>query len=143
MTLEDFENTVKFLAGHEILSRAFILLRPPFLSESEGIFWAERSLDFAFGTGVECCTVIPVRPGNGAMEKLMEMGLYSPPDIRSLEKVLEYGISLHAGRTFADVWDIGLFSSCNQCTNKRINRLTEMNLSQMIPDPVVCGCDLV
>ena len=141
MTLEDFENTVSFLTRHEILSRAFILLRPPFMSESDGIFWAERSLDFAFATGVECCTVIPVRPGNGTMEKLMEMGFYSPPDIRSLEKVLEYGIKLQAGRVFADVWDIGLFSSCGKCTEKRNSRLTGMNLTQRIPDPVVCDCD--
>jgi archaeosine synthase beta-subunit len=140
MTLEDFKNTVQFLTRHEIQSRAFILLRPPFLAESDGILWAQRSLDFAFRIGVECCTVIPVRYGNGAMEKLMEMGLYSPPDIRSLEKVLEYGIGLHAGRVFADVWDIGLFSSCKKCTDKRTSRLIDMNLSQMIPDPVVCSC---
>ncbi len=75
MTLEDFENTVKFLSSHKIQSRAFILLRPPFLSEAEGIHWAERSLDFAFGAGVECCTVIPVRPGNGAMDELMERAI--------------------------------------------------------------------
>jgi hypothetical protein len=140
MTLGDFENAVRFLTRHEILSRAFILLRPPFLDEAEGIFWSERSLDFAFATGVECCTVIPVRSGNGSMEKLKEMGLYSPPDIRSLEEVLEYGIKLQAGRVFADVWDIGLFSSCEKCKDKRTHRLIEMNLSQQIPDPVSCGC---
>ncbi len=48
MTLEDFENTVKFLSRHNIRSRSFILLRPPFISESEGVHWAERSMDFAF-----------------------------------------------------------------------------------------------
>jgi radical SAM enzyme (TIGR01210 family) len=140
MTTEDFANSVKFLAAHEIQTRAFILLRPPFLSESEGIYWAERSLDFAFQTGVECCTVIPVRAGNGAMERLSENRDFSPPDIRSLEKVLEYGIGLKAGRVFADVWDIALFSSCTQCIDQRTRRLVEMNLGQKIPDPVTCTC---
>jgi len=140
MTAEDFLNSVQFLSDHDISSRAFILLRPPFMSETEGIYWAERSLDFAFKTGIECCTVIPVRPGNGAMDRLMELGLFAPPRILSLEKVLEYGIKLKAGRVFADVWDIGKFSICNECLEKRINRLIEMNLTQEISEPIVCGC---
>jgi len=141
MTLEDFEHTVQFLNRHQIMSRAFILLRPPFLSEAEGICWAERSIDFAFGAGVECCTIIPVRAGNGAMDLLRGTGHFEPPDIVSLERVLEYGIGLRRGRVFADTWDIGLFSSCDKCLTQRTQRLTEMNLSQEIIGPVVCGCE--
>ena len=140
MTLEDFRNSVSFLTQHGILSRAFILLRPPFLSESEGIFWAERSIDFAFSAGVECCTVIPVRAGNGAMDLLMEKNYFAQPDIRSLEKVLEYGIRLNSGRVFADVWDLGMFSSCKKCIDKRTNRLITLNLNQKITSPIRCTC---
>ena len=68
MTLKDFKNSVKFLSENDINSRAFILLKPPFLSETEGVFWAKKSIDFAFKTGIECCTIIPVRAGNGAMD---------------------------------------------------------------------------
>lgn len=141
MTPEDFRKAVSYLTKHEILSRAFILLRPPLLSESEGIFWAERSIDFAFAAGVECCTVIPVRPGNGAMDLLMEIGDFSPPDIHSLERVLEYGIGLNAGRVFADVWDLSLFSGCNKCIDQRTNRLIAMNLCQKIISRHKCSCD--
>ncbi len=141
MTPDDFRNSVSYLTHHEILSRAFILLRPPFLSETEGIYWAERSLDFAFDSGVECCTVIPVRAGNGAMDLLYEKGLFAPPDVRSLETVLEYGIRLKRGRVFADVWDLGKFSSCKKCVDKRTDRLIEMNLSQKIISHIECTCD--
>lgn len=141
MTLDDFSDSARFLSQNGIMSRAFILLRPPFLSESEGIYWAERSLDFAFSTGVECCTLIPVRAGNGAMDLLLEDGSFSPPDIQSLEKVLEYGLGLRSGRVFADVWDLNQFSSCNNCIDKRISRLIEMNLSQKISDSIICSCD--
>jgi hypothetical protein len=140
MTLEDFSNAVSYLTQNNILSRAFILLRPPFLSEYQGIYWAERSIDFAFNAGVECCTVIPVREGNGALDELHKRGDFVPPDIRSLEVVLEYGIGLGKGRVFADTWDIGLFSTCNKCIVERTRRLTEMNLSQQIISPVVCSC---
>lgn len=141
MTLEDFSDAINFLVKNKIKSRAFILLRPPFLSESEGIYWAKKSIDFAFDLGVECCTVIPVRAGNGAMDLLMEKGDFNMPDIHSLEIVLEYGIGQNAGRVFSDIWDLGLFSNCKKCINQRINRLTTMNLSQKISNQVECTCD--
>ena len=141
MTLDDFRNSVIFLKRHGIRSRAFILLRPPFMSESEGVYWAKRSIDFAFGNGVECCTLIPVRPGNGIMDILLEKGYFGLPDIRSLEKVLEYGIGLNSGRVFADVWDLNLFSRCNKCIDGRINRLIAMNLNQKISGSIPCTCD--
>lgn len=141
MTLEDFKNSVSYLTQNGIPSRAFVLLRPPFLSESEGIYWAKQSIDFAFSVGVECCTIIPVRAGNGAMDLLMENGDFSLPDIHSLETVLEYGIGLNTGRVFADVWDLDLFSNCKKCINQRTDRLTAMNLSQRIASRVTCICD--
>jgi hypothetical protein len=141
MTLQDFTHSVSFLTSHGILPRAFLLLRPPFLTEEEGIYWAERSLDFAFRVGVECCTVIPVRAGNGAMDKLMENGHFSKPDIRSLEKVLEYGIGLNSGRVFADLWDLKLFSNCSECFDHRAERMNRMNLEQILPLAVECTCN--
>ena len=140
MTSEDFSNSVDFLTKHDIHTRAFILLRPPFFSESEGIYWAERSIDFAFSSGVNCCTIIPVRGGNGAMDFLMGKGDFSLPNIRSLETVLEYGIGLKSGRVFADVWDLGLFSTCDKCLENRTDRLVRMNLNQKIFPAVECEC---
>jgi radical SAM enzyme (TIGR01210 family) len=141
MTPQDFRNGVNFLSVNNIKSRAFILLRPPFMSESEGVYWAKRSLDFAFQSGIECCIVIPVRPGNGAMDLLMKNGDFSLPKIPSLEEVLEYGISLGQGRVFADVWDLKLFSTCGYCFDERIERLIQMNLQQKLTPQVSCNCD--
>jgi hypothetical protein len=140
MTVEDFSNAASFLGSNKISARAFILIRPPFMTEDEGIFWAERSIDFAFACGIECCTVIPVRGGNGAMESLKKNGDFSLPHIQSVETVLEYGLSLKSGRVFADTWDLELFSNCIKCTEKRSERLNEMNLTQKINRPVHCDC---
>jgi len=142
MTVDDFSNSISYLIKNGIRSRAFILLRPPFMSESEGVIWAKRSIDFAFGVGVECCTVIPVRAGNGAMDLLMKNGEFSLPDIHSLEEVLEYGIGLSSGRVFADVWDLELFSDCEKCFDERQSRLTAMNQSQKNIDRIACNCML-
>lgn len=140
MTSEDFRKSGCFLRENGIPFRAFILLRPPFLTEKEGVYWAKKSIDFAFDTGTECCVIIPVRSGNGAMDNLFENGYFHQPEIRSLEEVLEYGISLNAGRVFADLWDIEKFSTCDLCSEKRIKRLELMNFSQEIQPPVNSKC---
>lgn len=141
MTLNDFSDTVGFLSKNKIRIRTFILLKPPFLSENEGIYWAKRSIDFAFDVGVECCTIIPVRAGNGAMDLLTENGDFTSPEISSLEKVLEYGIKLHAGRVFVDTWDLEIFSNCKKCFDLRVERLKAMNLSQQLSDYIFCSCN--
>ena len=79
MELVDFSMSVEFLNKNDIKSRAFILLRPPFLTENEGIEWARKSIDFAFECGVECCVIIPTRSGNGALDTLQKEGYFSQP----------------------------------------------------------------
>lgn len=140
MTLKDFELATNFLSKNGILVRAFILLCPPFLNETEGVLWAKRSIDFAFDTGVACCVIIPTRSGNGSLERLQEVGLFCPPRIESLEEVLEYGIQLKRGRVFADLWDIEKFSHCDQCSAQRIQRMYQMNLTQVLAPAIHCTC---
>jgi len=140
MTLQDFEQALRFLTNNHISTRAFILLRPPFLDEAGGVKWAKRSIDFAFNTGVECCVIIPTRAGNGALERLQQRGLFHPPRIESLEEVLEYGVRLKCGRVFADLWDIDKFSRCDECCGQRIQRMRRMNLTQEMAPPIRCSC---
>jgi radical SAM enzyme (TIGR01210 family) len=143
MDLNDFQKAVQFLSSNGISSRAFILLRPPFLSEAEGVEWAKKSIEFAFGAGVDCCAVIPTRAGNGALEQLQNDGYYTPPNIISLEEVLEYGIGLKGGIMFGDLWDIHKFSACDKCLDSRTDRINEMNLTQLISNKVECDCTAV
>ena len=140
MTLVDFENAVRFLCEHDIAVRAFILLRPPFLDESEGVHWAKESLRFAFDVGVECCVVIPTRDGNGAMEELQRQGEYAPPRLESLEEVLDHGVGMRRGRVFADLWDVERLYSCQRCGPLRAERMRTMNLTQRAAPAIVCSC---
>lgn len=138
MTIYDFAAATKRLRGADIHVRAFILVRPPFLDEEEGVEWACRSLEWAFEHGVECCSVIPTRAGNGALDALAASGDFAPPTLRSLEAVTEHGLGLGAGRVFADLWDIELIADCPVCARARVERLRTMNLEQRAPAPVVC-----
>jgi archaeosine synthase beta-subunit len=164
MTLDDFRRAVEFLLNADIAVRAFVLLRPPFLEEAEGVEWAVRSLEFAFSLGVDCCSVIPTRAGNGIMEQLQRDGLFAPPRLRSAECVLETGIRwctdfsrpiargsddiptpgrLKSGhqRVFLDLWDLESLAECPKCGLARIERLRRMNLSQELLPRVVCDCE--
>jgi hypothetical protein len=138
MTIDDFAGAVEFLLAHDMAARAFILLRPPFLSESEGIEWAMKSVEYSFSLGVGCCSVIPTRAGNGIMDRLAHEGFFMPPTIRSLERVLDYGLSLTGGRVFADLWDIERFFDCAECGPRRAGRIAAMNLSQRVEPAVSC-----
>lgn len=140
MTLDQFRKAAQFVSTAEVDLRVFILVRPPWLSEDEGLTWAKRSLDFAFDCGASVCALIPTRTGNGAMEQLRDAGEFRPPSLKSLEAALEYGISLKAGRVFADLWDIEQFSSCPDCSQARIGRVKAMNMTQCAPASVVCIC---
>lgn len=139
MTLDQFRRATGFLRAHGIDVRVFILVRPPWLSEAEGMDWAIRSLDFAFACGASTCSLIPTRAGNGAMEALTATGEFAPPSLRALETALEYGLSLGAGRVFADLWDIEAFARCPSCSGARIDRLRAMNSTQSVPAPVACS----
>jgi radical SAM enzyme (TIGR01210 family) len=141
MTLAEFDRAVRFLRDHNMDVRAFILLKPPYLSEEEGIEWAQKSIRHAFDVGVECCSVIPTRAGNGAMEQLQDQNLFEPPRIESLEQVMEYGIRLQEGRVFADLWDVDRFFTCRNCGPTRAIRLKEMNLTQAVPASITCTCE--
>jgi radical SAM enzyme (TIGR01210 family) len=132
MTLDDFARAAKAVRAEGAHLRAFILVRPPFLTDAEGLVWARRSLDYAFGLGVECCSLIATRAGNGAMEELGRQEQFEPPSLESLERALEYGLSLRAGRVFLDLWDIGHVSPEVPGRDVRIARLARMNRTQQL-----------
>ena len=141
MSLADFARSARFLTAHGIDARAFVLVRPPLLGEAEGVEWAVRSVEWAFGVGVECCTLIPTREGNGAMEELRSAKLFDAPNLRSLEEALARCLSLEGGRVFADLWDIETLANCPRCGPARVERLRRMNLGQVVLPRVECDCE--
>ncbi|MCW3096147.1 MAG: putative Fe-S oxidoreductase [Chthonomonadaceae bacterium] len=136
-TVADFRRSAAVLRANDIDLRVFLLLRPPFMTEAEGLEWACRSLDVAFDCGASVCCLIPTRAGNGALEALAEAGLFALPTLASLEAAQEYGLKLRQGRVFADLWDIEIFSQC-ACDPARMNRIATMNRTQQIPPQVLC-----
>lgn len=138
MTLEQFAAAADFLRAASIDLRVFILVQPPFLPQEEALHWAQCSLDFAFDCGATAATLIPTRGGNGAMEALAAEGSFAPPSLSTLQATLEYGIKLHRGRVFADLWDLKPHAEPSCCFSARVERLREINLRQEITAPIHC-----
>jgi archaeosine synthase beta-subunit len=137
-TLEHFARAAEFLHREEIAMRAFVLVKPPFLNEAEGIEWAVKSATFAFECGATVVSLIPTRGGNGAMDRLQQAGYSRPPQLASLEQAHEQTLKLNAGKVFADTWDLAQFSNCPACLEQRRHRLHAMNLSQIILPSIDC-----
>ncbi len=142
--LVHFSQAAGFLRDNGIAVRAFVLVKTPFMDEVEGWEWAVKSAVFALSRGATVVSLIPTRPGNGALDRLMEAGEFSPPQLATLEKALELALEVRGnGRIFADTWDLEQFSNCPACFEKRRQRIHAMNLSQRISPAIDCpACGL-
>ena len=129
---ESFQRSAHWIRIHDMDLRVFVLVKPPFLNESEALEWACRSIDFAFDCGANTISLIPTRSGNGALESLSARGEFAPPRPETLESALAYGIQLGRGRVFADTWDLEkLEPNAIRCSSLRA-RLEHANQEQRI-----------
>ena len=138
-TLDHFAQSARFLRQAGVAMRAFVLVKPPFMNEAEGLEWAVKSAAFAFTCGVTTVSLIPARPGNGALDRLMTAGEFSPPRLATLEGALARTLNLRQGRVFADTWDLQQFSACSLCLERRRQRLHAINLTQELLPTVACS----
>jgi len=140
MTLDQFSAAAEFLRNNGIDIRVFILVQPPFMRPAEALYWAQRSLDYAFACGVTAATLIPTRSGNGATDTLIAQGEFVPPRLEVMEKAAEYGLGVNKGRVFIDLWDVPASpDECSACHGQRMARLREINLTQQVLPPVMCA----
>jgi hypothetical protein len=136
--LPHFAGAVAFLRKAQITVRAFVLVNLPFLDEAEGLEWAIKSAAFAFACGATVVSFILTRPGNGALDRLMEAGQFTPAHLSALERAQEIALNLRAGRVFADTWNLEQLSSCSACLAQRRQRLQAINLRQRILPAIDC-----
>lgn len=140
VTPESFARASGRLRAGGMAVRAFVLVQPPFEAPAEAPVWAARAARFALKAGARVVALIPVRPGNGALEALQARGDFIPPRLAVLESALDQALDLAAdvGRIEADLWDLGGFSDCGECLPARRARLERANRTQRIQPFVAC-----
>ena len=140
-TLAGFAGAGQALRERGIALRVFLLISPPFIAPDEQDPWLLRSLDTSFASGASVVSLVPTRPGNGAMEALAEAGMFRPPDLDDIERSFALALTHAAGRgrVFVDLWDLDRFAHCKCCFAERHARMAAMNLQQNILSQRPCA----
>lgn len=142
LDLDRFDRAAGFLAKHGIDLRVFVLLGAPGIPTGEAVDWAIRSAEFAAQRGASLVSIIPVRGGNGEMERLAAAGLFVAPTLRQLEQALDGCVGWRETVVTADLWDVDRLAACDGCREARVARLRRMNGSGVAEPPVGCAaCD--
>jgi radical SAM enzyme (TIGR01210 family) len=139
LDLPRFDAAARFLADGGIDLRAFVLLGAPYVPADESIEWTVRTVAHAVARGAAVVSIIPVRGGNGEMERLRELGAYVPPTLAQLEAALDRCVGLGRTVVTADLWDVERLPACEACRARRIARLARINLSGLTEPRIECA----
>ena len=138
-----FDRAADFLRSHDIDLRVFVLLGVPHIAPAETIDWTVRSVEYAAARGAQRVSIIPVRGGNGEMERLQSLGEFVPPRLAQLERALEQCLPIRTTVVTADLWDVDRLPACESCRTPRTARIRAMNLGAGPESPprVSCLCE--
>ena len=142
LDLTRFDRAAGFLADNGIGLRVFVLLGVPYVPRRESVECTVRAARYAADRGATRVSLIPVRGGNGELERLESLGHFTPPTLAQLETVLEQCLRFTGTVVTADLWDVERLRACEDCRLARIERIRRMNLTgraERRVDCAVCG----
>ena len=140
LELGRFDHAARWLRDNGMDLRVFVLLGAPYVPPEESVEWTARSVEYAAAHGAAVVSIIPVRGGNGEMERLQSIGAFAPPTLTQLEAALDHCVAQPGTVVTADLWDAERLPACEHCRAARVERLGRMNVTGM-PEPAV-HCDL-
>ena len=140
LELTRFDHAAEFLAEHDIGLRVFVLLGTPHIAAEESIDWTVRTAEYAAARGASRIAIIPVRGGNGEIERLQALGAFVPPTLAQLEDARAQCSAITSAAVTADLWDVDRLPACEVCRPQRIARIRAMNLGtgSRLPAPASC-----
>ncbi len=139
LDLARFESAARFLSDNEIDLRTFVLLGTPYVPVEESVEWTVRTVEHAIQCGAAIVSIIPVRGGNGELERLQALGDFTPPTLSQLEGVLDTCLDFTNAVVTADLWDVERLASCGSCRAERIDRLGRINVSGCREPRIKCS----
>jgi len=140
LDLPRFDRAAAFLLEHNMDLRVFVLLGIPHVSVQESVEWTVKTAEYAASRGAHRIALIPVRGGNGELERLEALGDFVPPTLAQLEHALEQCRGIRSAVVTADVWDIEGLPACENCRPQRVARIQSMNLSPNPQPPAPSPC---
>jgi len=138
LDLARFDRAAAFLTEHHIDLRVFVLLGAPYVPAAESLEWTVRTVEYAASRGARRVAVIPVRGGNGELERLQGLDAFAPPTLAQLERALDHCVPIRTAAVTVDLWDVARLPSCNACRSARIARLARMDVTGRTELPITC-----
>ena len=138
LDLARFDWAARYLLDNGIDFRVFVLLGAPYVPASESVAWSVRAVEYAVERGASVVSIIPVRGGNGEMERLQALGHFSPPELSQLEEAFERSLQFTSSVITVDLWDVERLSPCKRCGPDRIARLRRMNVNGRVEPRILC-----
>jgi archaeosine synthase beta-subunit len=139
LTLERFDRAAASLTANGIDVRAFVLLGAPHVEPEKSVEWTVRTVEHAAAQGAAVASIIPVRGGNGEMERLEALGEFVAPTLGQLEEVLDRCSHITGTVVTADSWDVEKLARCEVCLAARKARLCRINVSGRAEPRIACG----
>src|SRR5205823_5538075 len=113
-------------------------LGAPYVGRDESIELTVRTVEYAVERGAGVVSIIPVRGGNGELERLQALGHFTPPTLSQLEESLEECLQFSDAVVTADLWDAERWAVCEDCRSARIERLRRINSSGTDEPRIAC-----
>ncbi len=138
LDLARFDSAARFLAENSIDLRVFVLLGVPCVPAKESVEWTVRTVEYAVERGASIVSIIPLRGGNGEMERLQALGEFTPPTLAQLEEALDRCLQHTSTVVTADLWDVERMPACAYCRSERIERLRRLNITGRVELRIAC-----
>jgi radical SAM enzyme (TIGR01210 family) len=138
LDLERFDRAAHFLAENGVDLRVFVLLGAPYVPVDESVAWTTRAVEYAADRGASVVSIIPVRAGNGEMERLQGLGRFTPPTLSQLEECLDLCLDFTSTIVTADLWDAARLPACEHCRSERVERLRRLSVTGCAEPRIGC-----
>jgi len=138
LDLAQFDSAARFLSDNGIDLRVFVLLGAPHVPAEESVEWTVRTVEYAVERGASVVSIIPVRGGNGEMERLQALREFTPPVLSQLEDALDRSLQFTSTVATADLWDAERLAACEHCTSNRIERMRRLNGTGRAESRIAC-----
>lgn len=144
-TLKKYDQAIQIIREYHLHPRSYVLLKPPFFSEKEGVEEAIKTIKHVFDAGastvsLEACTYQKYT----LTEYLVDSGLYQLPKLWSIIEVVKK--THHLGKLV-----VGLFQfypspenvpyNCDKCSNRVLDAIKEYNRTLRVEAFEGLNCD--
>ncbi|MCL2141604.1 MAG: archaeosine biosynthesis radical SAM protein RaSEA [Methanimicrococcus sp.] len=148
-SFEKFKQAAVIARKNGIYTKAYLMLKPPFLSEREAMQDIQKSIDevspYAETVSINLCNV-----QNGTfVEKLWENKEYRPPWLWSIVHILREAKTKHPNLyLMSDPVGAGAKRgprNCKKCSHDVADMIREFSISQDVKtlDKIICDCQLL